>query len=336
MNGSAYGIWKSFGFDIAGQQLGWSQGFFNKGDETMKKIVLATAAAVAAILVSASAQAQNLGTPVFSNLPAPIPGNVPSQPFQAQQTSEFGDEITLAAGPRYAGYATVLMSNWARHSDYPGMSPDGFSHLITLNIYLNAEAARNRTPVKTVTQVFIIPWRPASSGSCPDQGYGAGFAWLANDGKCYNGHASLITFDLRALSYNLPNTFIYGIAYNTNTWGYHPLNIGGPYESLNVGTANVNDEGVRPSVGIDFNPDMVYWNTNTAGWYADNGVSGTDVFRPDTGWTDYAPAVRFTTFGFPTDVASCKNGAWQQLVRRGDFSTFKNQGACVSYVDQGG
>ncbi len=35
-------------------------------------------------------------------------------------------------------------------------------------------------------------------------------------------------------------------------------------------------------------------------------------------------------------VASCKDGGWQQLVRAEDGSTFKNQGACVSYAAQGG
>ena len=34
-------------------------------------------------------------------------------------------------------------------------------------------------------------------------------------------------------------------------------------------------------------------------------------------------------------VASCKDGGWEQLVRE-DGSTFKNQGACVSYAAQGG
>ena len=36
---------------------------------------------------------------------------------------------------------------------------------------------------------------------------------------------------LRSKNVELPNTFIYGVVYNTNTWGYAPLGQPGPYES---------------------------------------------------------------------------------------------------------
>ena len=78
----------------------------------------------------------------------------------------------------------------------------------------------------------------------------------------------------------------------------------------------------------------MYWNTLTAANYTDGGAGGVGIFRLDTGWTPYTPAVRFTTFAVPTTTDSCKNGAWQNLVRS-DFTSFKNQGACVSYVNTG-
>jgi hypothetical protein len=62
---------------------------------------------------------------VYNGIPSPTPPNVPSQAFQAQQTAEFGDAITLAGTARKGVSATVLMSNWAKHSDYPGMSAAG-------------------------------------------------------------------------------------------------------------------------------------------------------------------------------------------------------------------
>ena len=38
--------------------------------------------------------------------------------------------------------------------------------------------------------------------------------------------------------------------------------------------------------------------------------------------------------GVPTDADGCKDGGWQSLTRA-DGSTFKNQGDCVSYAQNG-
>jgi hypothetical protein len=38
----------------------------------------------------------------------------------------------------------------------------------------------------------------------------------------------------------------------------------------------------------------VYWNTETAGWYSDNGAGGVGIFRQDTAWT-YTGAITFAT-----------------------------------------
>lgn len=265
------------------------------------------------------------GTAVYDSIPSPQPPNVPSLGFQATSSSEFGDEVILEANtPRSAGYATVLMSSWSLNSDYPTMPSAGYMHPIVLNIYTDAISARAHTPAATVTQNFLIPWRPVADPTCS-----GGTAWKAGNGNCYNGYAFTITFDLRSLNYSLPNQFVYGIAYNTNTWGYAPIGVGGPYESLNVGL-----NSASPSVGTDFNTDNVYWNTRYAGFYTDGGADGVGVLRIDTNWTPYTPAVEFTTYGFPTTTESCKNGGWQNLVRS-NYTPFKNQGACVSYVNTG-
>ena len=168
----------------------------------------------ALLLGAAPALAQ--GTVVYDSIPSPTPPNVPSLGYQANQTAEFGDEVRLETDtPRRTGYATVLMSDWALHSTYPTMPSAGYMHSISLNIYLDATSAAAHAPVKTVTQSFVIPWRPEADPTCP-----GGTAWRAADTNCYNGFAFTIAFDLRALNYDLPEQFIYGIAYNTNTWGY--------------------------------------------------------------------------------------------------------------------
>jgi hypothetical protein len=281
----------------------------------MKECVLKFSSLIfagALLLCAVPALAQ--GTVVYDSIPSPTPPNVPSLGFQATATAEFGDEIKLdPLTPRRTGYAIVLMSSWSLRSDYPNLPDAGYTHPITLNIYPDAASAAAHTPVQTVTRNFVIPWRPAPDPTCA-----GGTAWRAADDLCYNGFAFTITFDLRSLNYDLPEQFIYGIAYNTQSWGYAPLGVSGPYNSLNVGFH------VAPppvAVGTDVNPDELYRSLNT----------GTAGFLPETGWTPYTPAVRFTTFAVPTTAADCKNGAWQNLVRA-DFTPFKNQGACVSYV----
>jgi hypothetical protein len=288
----------------------------------MKRIVLllALVAAVFAFRpISASAQA---GTVVFNSIPDPMPPNVPSEGFQCCQNSALGDEITLEPDtPRLAGYATVLMSSWSLFSHYPGFASAGYNHPITLNIYQDASSAALNNPAKSVTQSFLIPWRPAEDPSCPILYEVRG--WKAGDGKCYNGYAFTIVFDLTSLGYSLPDTFIYGVAFNTNSWGYDPINHPGPYESLNVGTSNVGGVAIPPSVGTDVQPDVVFRSA---------GVGGPVL--PEGDWNGYEPAVTFSTIAFPVVTSDCKNGAWKNLVRS-DFTPFKNQGVCVSYVNTG-
>jgi len=95
-----------------------------------------------------------------------------------------------------------------------------------------------------------------------------------------------ITFDFTGTM--VPNQIIYGVAFNTLTWGYHPIGIDGPYESLNFGLAKV-----PPTVGINPFPDTAYWNTQTPGNYDDGGTRGVGVFRRDTNWTPYSGAISF-------------------------------------------
>jgi len=275
----------------------------------LKKAFLACVALVASV---APVFAQ--GTAVYDSIPSPLPPNVVSEGFQCCQNFEFGDEIKLEPStPRRVGYVTLVMSDWAKHSDYPSMPAAGYTHPITLSVYDNAVNAAAHTPMKTVTTTFTIPWRPENDPSCPD-----GMAWKASDGNCYHGLAFKITFDVRSWNLDLPEQFIYGVAYNTNTWGYSPLGVSGPYESLNVGL-----NGAPPvAVGTDVNPDSIYRN------YLGNG------FTEESGWTPYTPAIQFRTFALPTVASDCKNGAWQNLVRA-NFTPFKNQGDCVSYVNTG-
>ena len=231
------------------------------------------------VLTIKSAQAAD-PTTVYDAIPNPLSLNMGSLSFQATQTSEFGDYVHLGGTNRILNTVTVTMSDWALHSAYPLMGAEGWAHPITLNIYNAVPGTPLNTKdslIGTVTQTFTIPWRPAGDPSCPDTGYGVGFAWKL-DGTCYNGLAFNVVFDLSNLNVTLPNDVIVGVAYNTQSYGAHPIGTAGPYNSLNVG-----EEG-SATIGTDKNLDNVFWNTSTVGNYTDHGAGGVGIFREDTAW----------------------------------------------------
>lgn len=283
------------------------------------------------VVLAATQAIAQVGTPVYNNIPTPLPPNVPSLGYQATATSEWGDEIVLGGTARRAASATITMSDWAKHSNYPTMPAAGFTHPITLNIYTVNHSNPIPAPgvkIGTITQSFLIPWRPEANPLC------TGDRWMGNDSQCYSGYAFKITFDLRSLGLTLPNDMIFGVAYNTNTWGYNPIGLPGPYESLNVGCANANGVGVPSTVGYDADADATMWNTAIAGFYTDGGAGGVGIFRQDTGWTDSDPAVQFNAYTVANNKDACKDGGWQSL-SRADASPFKNQGDCIQYVNTG-
>jgi len=224
------------------------------------------------------------GSLLYDSIPDPLPPNVPSLGYRATQTAEFGDLIQFDPGTsRGLLSVTALMSDWAMASTYGSPDP-GWYHPLTLNLYNVDNSSGTPQPgslIASVTQTFFIPWRPEPSPGC-------GTAWRAADGNCYNGMAFGVTFNLNNLL--VPDQLIYGIAFNTNTWGYKPIGAPGPYESLNFGLSTT-----PPTAGSNPLPDTAYWNTQTAANYTDFGAGGVGTFRQDTNWTPYSGAVTFAT-----------------------------------------
>ena len=228
------------------------------------------------------------GSTIYNNInnaPLALPPNVVSLGYQATQTDQFGDLIQFAGSDRSLTTVTLVMSDWALASTYGSMSAT-WSHPITLTLYNVDNSGMTPEPgtvIATQTQTFAIPWRPEADPTCPN----GGTAWRAGDGNCYNGLAFEIMFSFAGTT--VPNSIIYGVAFNTNTWGAKPIGSPGPYESLNFGL----NDAAPPTVGTRPLPDTAYWNTHTAGNYTDNGAGGVNVFRQDTGWTPYSGAVSF-------------------------------------------
>lgn len=295
---------------------------------------LVAAAAAASLALAASAGAVTSSV-IYDATPSPLPGNVASLGFQATQTAEFGDEVVFTGTNRRLTSVTVTMSDWALHSTYPTMPAAGWTHPITLNLY-NTNALNPTVPgtlIASTTQTFTVPWRPAEDPTnCPTKDSpGYAYKWQsapgAPDTNCYNGFAFNISFDLNTV---VPDRIVYGIAYNTNTWGYAPIGAPGPYESLNVGVPT----GQLATSGTDVSPDQVFWNTKTAAWYSDGGLGGTGTFRLDNGWVPNGTvAAKFVATEIPvappTSKDQCKNDGWKTF----NDPSFGNQGKCVSFVE---
>jgi len=94
-------------------------------------------------LSAATTNAATTSTLVYDSIPTLVPGNVPSQAFEATQTIEFGDKVLLGAGGRRLDKVKVILSSWGcEGGDWTGTSGSclttpgsSFTHPLTLNIY---------------------------------------------------------------------------------------------------------------------------------------------------------------------------------------------------------
>ena len=285
---------------------------------------------VAAIVPATSVFAAPAATSnVLYNSLVPSPGNLPSIGFEANQTAQFGNEITLTRSAKVAT-VVVTMDSWGCQTrtgagnncvTSPGST---FSEPITLNIFrtpatnptTQADTPGNGLPgttILSVTKTFAIPYRP-SANNTKCIGDEAGYWFDSKNGECFPGLATNITFNLSSLHVTLPKTFVYGIAYNTSDYGAapygdatscHSTTEGCGYDSLNVGLSYDPD---NLNVGSNPYPGYVWWNTSTASDYCDSGAAGSGTFRidspstpacwgvynePDAPW--YQPAVEVTT-----------------------------------------
>lgn len=251
---------------------------------------------------------------IYDNIPTPLPPNVPSEGFQANGDSEMGELIQFAGTNRTLRTVTVTMSDWALFSDYaaPGTCPPasactvaGWSHPITLNLYNVTGSGVSAAPgsvIATMTPTFSIPWRPVADPTCsnPTQ-------WRAGDGNCYDGFAFNVTFDFTGMGVTLPNQIIYGVAFNTQTYGYAPIGAGGPFISLNLGVNKSTGPAPfgPPTVGSNpGDPDTLYLNEVAA-----KGNGGTGTFSRLTGWAPFSVAASFDTDSVDMAVTKTPSGA---------------------------
>lgn len=247
--------------------------------------ITAVVGASISVLASTAAQAET----IYNSIPSTLDPSYYSLGFQATQTFEFGDRITFGGTNRQLSAATFTMVNWARYEDYNAGGQyydqgqwvgNGFSMDFTLNLYEAGTGTSHGALIASVTQEHFIAYRPT--------------------GWAYNGYAQNITFDLSSLGINLPESVVWGLAYNTQTWGADPFGVNGPYNSLNMGLNTSVGGGV--TVGST-DLDTLFWDTATAGWYTDGGAAGVNIFREDTNWLGYNPMASFEAVPGPGGLA---------------------------------
>lgn len=255
--------------------------------------------AITALVLGASVGSAST---IYNSIESPLAGSYPSLGYQATQTAEFGDRVSFGGTARELTSVTVTMVNWAKYEDYNAggqyydqgqWAGSGFTHHLTFNIYAAGSGNSHGGLIASITQPTFIEYRPT--------------------GWSFNGYAQNVSFDFSSLNVTLPDDVVWGVAYNTQTWGASPLGINGPYNSLNVGLNTAVGGGLTAG-STDL--DALFWSTSTAAWYADNGAAGVGIFRQDTEWAGYNPMVQFNAVPTPGAMALLGLGGLAAARRR--------------------
>ena len=197
---------------------------------------------------------------------------MPSLGAEAYSFRELGNAVTFSPSQnRSLSSVVVTMSSWGCQAGHwttgdclttPGAT---FSEPITFNVY--TANGTTLTPIASATQTFAVPFRPSASAKCGDG------RWWDNALKsCFNGFATNITFSNFSYtgSTTLPDSIVFGIAYNTSSHGPTPLGYSNPcnatpagcgYDSLNIALSSKTTDvsaGTAGSMWIDGIPSTTY------------------------------------------------------------------------------
>jgi hypothetical protein len=224
--------------------------------------------------------------------------------FEGNATSEFGDEVGLAAGTGrtlvslrvlFVSLACSDSGHWFTGDCVTSLAT--FDHPITANIYADCSGTPcPGAPLATVTQTQAIPYRPsADPAHCSTSG-----KWfnpsniISPAGACQNGISTVLTFTFAPVT--LPDQVLWTVAFNTTHYGAMPIGEGAAcfssapgcaYDSLNVGATTYTG---APYAGTDIDPNGVFINSANPDNYCAPPSSPPDVLGPATPcWIGYAP-----------------------------------------------
>ena len=271
----------------------------------MKRVLLCGALLMFVLAVSPVASGSSSSNTIYNAFVKPKPGNLPSEAFEAQSASQFGDEVTFAGTNRKLKAVRLQLSSWGCQSGhwYSGNCQTGhgatFAQPITFSIYQPPSSGYGvGAVIASKTQTFNVRYRPSASKKCTGGNAGE---WYKPGVGCFNGLAVNVKFDFSGMNVTLPSTVVYGISYNTTHYGPSPIGEGAPcytssggcpYDSLNVLLASSVTVGSKP------HPGTTYLSSSWSGAYCDGGAAGVSTFRldsPSSGcWGALVPAVQFT------------------------------------------
>lgn len=217
----------------------------------LRRFLFASAALVAVFVALCAFSAPAMAQTVYDSIPNPVPPSQVSYGFQAYSLRELGDHVQFAPSTsRNLKSISVNMVNWACENGTAATctTTPGAAFAQPLEIMVYAVDHSTATPqagalLASQLQTFQIPFRPSADPVC-----GSGGQWFSSvSGLCHNGYSVPVKFDF-APGIVLPDEVIWSIRYNTQTWGYSPTGVGGPYDSLNVGLSPA------ATVGTDVDP----------------------------------------------------------------------------------
>ena len=255
-------------------------------------LAIAFASSIVPAIADSGDGSDQKGGIIYNSVISPLPGNLPSQPFEAQQVSEFGNAVNFSPGVSHdLSKVVVTMSSWGCASGSWNLNtcstPEdaSFSQPITLNIYgPSSDGVNPGSKIASVTNTFKIQYRPSASPLCVGSDAGK---WYEKSSKtCFNGLVQNITFNLKNVK--VGSSAIFGIAYNTTHYGYAPIGQGAAcfttsagcgYDSLNVA---LTQDPTNVSVGTSLVPGKLWLASTYSGTYADNGAAGLGTFRIDS------------------------------------------------------
>src|SRR5215213_11478209 len=194
---------------------------------------------------------------VYNAIPSKLAGSVPSQAFEAQQTVEFGDQVTLGGTNRKLQSMSVVLVSWGCQSgswfNDTCVTPAGATFEVPLTFAVYAD--NGTTSIASKTKTVNVQYRPsANDARCTGDSLGKWYS--KTDRICYNGFAQTFTANFVSGT-TLPEGVIWSVAYNTTHYGHAPIgeaqacytSSGGcGYDSLNVGAFSAAN---APYVGTD-------------------------------------------------------------------------------------